>query len=61
MEGDVGKELAMPAGASPGRTPRRLGQKRVDQVQIEAIEDGAVVKQRVAEAPLGMAGKLSVA
>ena len=60
-EGGVGEELAVPARAPPGRTPRRFGQKRVDQAEVKAVQDGAVVEEGVAKAALGMAGEFAVA
>ena len=51
----------MPARTSPAWAPRRFGEKRVDQAEIEAIEDGAVVEQRAPQAALGVAGELAIA
>ena len=50
----------MGADAAPGWVPWGFGEKRVDQAEIEAIEDGAVVQEGVAQAALGMAGELAV-
>ena len=45
----------MPARDSPCRTPRRFGEKRVDQAEVEAVQDGAVMEKGVAKTPVGMA------
>ena len=60
IERNVGEELAVPARTPPGWAPRRFGEQRVDQAEIEAIEDGSMVEQRAPQAALGVAGELAV-